>query len=302
MDCINFEIGEIEAFIAVAEKLNFKAAADSVFISQPALSRRIEKLEMLIGTRLVERTTRHVALTEAGTRFLEHAQAAVEELHLGIQGINESTVRRRSVVTIACVPSVASNLLPNVLKQFVGIHPHTRIRVIDEGAREVVAAVVSGEADFGLNFIGTQEPEIEFKAIYTESYRLAMPSDHALAKRESISWEEIANEPYISIAQSSGNRILMDNALARLAKRPAAQFEANHVAGVLGMVGAGLGVAAIPSLALPSGAQANIVSIPLNNPTISRTLGLIAKKGKRLQPVAQALYSHLLSFNDEFRQ
>ncbi len=294
MERIYFELAEIQGFVAVAEKLNFKAAADSVFISQPALSRRIDKLETLVGARLLERTTRHVALTEAGARFLEHARAALEELHLGMLGVSESTIRRRSVITIACVPSVAVSLLPEALKQFSDTHPDTRIRLIDEGAQEVLAAVLSGAADFGINFIGTQEPEIEFRAIYSEEYRLAVREDHPLAQAESASWESIADERLISVAKSSGNRTLMDNALGKLERRPVVFHEASHVAGALGLVEAGLGVAAIPGLALPAGRLPGVRSIRLRNPTVSRTLGLISKKGLRLQPAARALYEQLL--------
>ncbi|RIX46223.1 MAG: LysR family transcriptional regulator [Rhodocyclales bacterium GT-UBC] len=295
MERISFELAEIQGFVAVAEKLNFKAAADAVFISQPALSRRIDKLEMQVGARLLERTTRHVALTEAGQRFLEHARAALEELQLGLQDISESTTRRRSVVTLACVPSVAANLLPHVLKRFAERFPDTRIRLIDEGAQEVLNSVLSGTADFGINFIGTQEPDIEFKAIHSEEYRLAVRDDHPLAQRETVSWESIADERLISVAKNSGNRSLMDNALARLNRRPVVFHEANHVAGALGLVEAGLGIAAIPGLALPATAHPRIRSIRLCEPTISRTLGLISKKGLRLQSAASALYAEFLN-------
>lgn len=298
MERIFFELAEVQAFIAVADKLNFKAAADSVFISQPALSRRIDKLETQIGARLLERTTRHVALTEAGQRFLEHARAALEELQLGVQGVTESTVRRRSVITVACVPSVAFTLLPMALKEFSNGHPDTRIRLIDEGAQEVLASVLSGAADFGINFIGTQEPEIEFRAIYSEEYRLAVRDDHPLADAETVSWEQIANERFISVAKTSGNRTLMDNALGKLAKRPVAFHEAKHVAGALGLVEAGLGIAAIPALALPASAHPRVRSLRLCDPTISRTLGLITKKGQRLQAAASALYEQLLSASE----
>ena len=295
MERISFGLAEIQGFVAVAEKLNFKAAADALFVSQPALSRRIDKLEGQLGARLFERTTRHVALTEAGARFLEHARAALEELHFGIHGVSESRIRRSSLVTVACVPSVAVNLLPRALEQFSRAYPDTRIRLIDEGAQEVLASVISGVADFGINFIGAQEAEIEFRAIQSEEYRLAVAANHPLAGQESVNWEELADERFIAVAKSSGNRVLMDNALGSLARRPVVFHEASHVAGALGLVAAGLGVAAIPGLALPSTAHPDVHSLRLDKPTISRTLGLIAKKGVRLQTAAKALYEQLLS-------
>lgn len=296
MKRINFELGELQAFIAVAAKLNFKAAAEGLFISQPALSRRIDKLEQSLNVRLLERTTRRVALTDTGLHFLEHAKSALEELELAMRGLSERTERRNALVTVACVPSVANHLLPGILVDFAASHPHTRIKVIDEGAQTVLAHVVAGSADFGLNFIGTQEPDIEFHPIDQERYLLAMLTSHPYAKRESVAWNELVDEKLISVAASSGNRILLDHALARVKKRPRVFYETNHVAGAMGMVEAGLGVAAVPSLTLSGDAHPSVIGVPLVKPAVTRTLGLISRKGGQLQPAAAALYDAIRKY------
>ena len=290
---INLEISELQAFIAVAEKSSFKAAAEGLFITQPALSRRIEKLEAHLQTRLLERTTRRVSLTDDGRLFLSHAEAVIEELELAMQGMTERAVQRKEHLTVACVPSVVNHLLPKVLKTFIKNHPSVRIRVIDESAREVLDSVVSGVADFGVNFIGTQEADIDFKAIHTEHYVLIVRNDHALAAEKSITWAALAGEKLISVSQSSGNRMLIDNALARVTQRPSIQYEINHVAGAISLVAAGLGIAVLPGLAMASDVHPSLVSIPLTDPDVTRTLGLITRKGSRLQPVAQSLFDML---------
>jgi DNA-binding transcriptional LysR family regulator len=286
---INLEINELEAFISVARKSSFKAAAEGLFISQPALSRRIEKLEASLQTRLLERTTRRVSLTEAGRQFLVHADAVMEELALAMQGMAQRTTQRAEHVTVACVPSVAHYVLPEVLKEFSRRFPEVRIKVIDEGAKEVLDSVVSGLADFGVNFIGTQEADIDFKAIRTERYVLMVRGNHPLAKQKSVKWEALAGEKLVSVSQSSGNRMLIDNALASVAQRPRIFYEINHVAGALGMASAGLGIAVLPELALTKAFHPKLVSIPLSDPAITRTLGLIVRKGGRLSPPAQLL-------------
>lgn len=290
---INFNLDELQAFIAVADKLSFKAAADGLFISQPALSRRIDKLEAMLNARLLERTTRRVALTEIGQQFLGHAKNAVEELELALRGLSEQVMQRSGLVTVACVPSVANHLLPRVLKAFTEEFPNVRIRVIDESAQEVLRNVVAGIADFGLNFLGTQEPDIDFKAIYTEDYLLTLRKDHRLAGRTSVRWAELVGEKLIAVAASSGNRALLDNAVARIEQRPVIYYEANHVAGVLGMVEAGIGVAALPSLAVSAVSHPALLGIPLLEPTVSRTLGLILRQGKQLPPASARLYALL---------
>lgn len=286
---INLEIGEIQAFVAVAEKASFKAAAESLFISQPALSRRIEKLEECLQTRLLERTTRRVSLTEDGRQFLVHAETVMEELQMAMQGMALRTAQKREHITIACVPSIANHVLPNALVKLIDKHPALRVRIIDESAQEVLNSVVSGAADFGVNFIGTQEADIDFKPICTEHYVLLVRKDHRLAKRKSIAWSTLAGEKLVSVSQNSGNRMLIDNALARLAHRPTIHYEINHITGAINLVAAGLGVAVLPELALAQDMHPNLKRIELTDPDITRTLGLITRKGSQLQPVAQAL-------------
>lgn len=290
---INLEISELQAFIAVAEKSSFKAAAESLFITQPALSRRIEKLETSLQTRLLERTTRRVSLTDDGRLFLAHAEAVIEELASAMQGMAERTIQRKEHLTVACVPSVANHLLPKVLKAFAKNHPAVRVRIIDESAREVLDSVVAGIADFGVNFIGTQEADIDFKAIHTEHYVVMVRNDHPLAAEKSVAWSALAGEKLVSVSQSSGNRMLIENALARVAQRPSIQYEINHVAGAISLVAADLGIAVLPGLALAKDVHPSLVSIPLTDPDITRTLGLITRKGSRLQPVAQRLFDML---------
>jgi DNA-binding transcriptional LysR family regulator len=290
---INFDLSELQAFVAVTEKLSFKAAAEGLFISQPALSRRIDKLELALDTRLLDRTTRRVSVTDAGRQFLAHARTAIEELEGAVLELSEHALQRNGVIDVACVPSLVNHVLPSVLKRFVEEFPRVRIRLLDEGANTVLGHVISGNADFGLSFIGTQEPDIEFKAIYKENLILVLRRDHHLARHASITWEELVNEKLISVSKISGNRILLDNALARIKKRPTIFYEANHIAGVLGMVEAGLGVAAIPNSALSTATHSLLLGIPLMKPTVSRTIGLISRKGKRLQPAAEVLYKML---------
>lgn len=232
---INFGLDELMGFLSVADKLNFKAAAEDLFITQPALSRRIERLESALGSRLFERTTRRVSLTAAGRQFLPHVSSAIEELEMAAQGLSAIAIQRSGLVTVSCIPSLAGEWLPKVLKTFGVDFPNVRIRMIDESAGGVLDSVVTGIADFGLNFIGAQEADVEFEGIYEEFYVLAVPCGHRLAGRDVALWEDLADERLISMSPSSGNRALLDNALAKVHKRPLIFYETVHVAGALGL-------------------------------------------------------------------
>lgn len=290
---INYELHDLQAFVAVAERGSFRQAADDLFLSQSALSRRIDKLEESLGVKLFERTTRRVRLTNVGQTFLLNVRTALDDLEDAVLGVADLAAHRTGTVTLACVPTAVWHFLPEVLKRFSARFPRIRVRVHDESAQDVLNLVLNGEADFGINFAGAENPEIVFEPIYVESYVLAMRRDHPLATRKVLSWKETVDERYISVAKSSGNRSVIDAALAGVEKHPLIFCEVNHVSGVLALVEAGMGVAAVPGLSVLPERLEGIVGVPLVNPEIKRTLGLISKRSHSMAPAARTLFEML---------
>jgi len=287
---INFDLNDLQAFRAVAELSNFRKAAESIHLSQPAFSRRIEKLEEALGVRLLDRTTRRVNLTAIGRDFDRKVQQLLDDLDNTLLGIRGVAATRMGEVTIACVPSTVYYFLSQVISQYHERFPKVRVKVFDASANEVLSAVARGEADFGLNFIGSQEPDIEFHSLQEDRFVAACRRDHALAKKRRVTWAELAEYDFISVSKASGNRLLLDQALAAVPGRPQAIYEAQHVTTMLGLVEAGLGVAAVPAMAMPGADHPLLVSVPLSEPVIMRKVGLIRRKGRSLSPAAQQLY------------
>ncbi len=287
---IAFDLNDLQAFRAVAELGNFSRAAEAVHISQPAFSRRIDKLEEALGVRLLDRTTRRVSLTAMGRDFAHKVRSLLDELDGTLLAMRGVEATRMGEVTIACVPSTVYYYVSQVVQRFRGQFPKIRVKVLDAGANEVLGAVVRGEADFGLNFIGSQEPEIEFTPLREERFVAACRRDHPLAKKRRIAWADLAACDFIAIAQSSGNRLLLDQALAGVPERPVPVCEAQHVTTLLGLVEAGLGVAAVPAMAMPGKDHPLLVSVPLDGPVVTRHVGLIRRSGRTLAPAAQQLY------------
>jgi DNA-binding transcriptional LysR family regulator len=287
---INFDLNDLLAFRAVADLSNFRRAAEAVHISQPAFSRRIDKLEQALGVRLLDRTTRRVSLTGVGRDFARKVEQLLDELDNTLLGIRGVAATRMGEVTIACVPSTVYYFLPQVIRSYHERFPKVRVKVFDASANEVLAAVVRSEADFGLNFMGGQEPDIEFKPLVEERFVAACRRDHPLARKRQVTWSDLAAYDYISVSKSSGNRRLLDQALAHVTGRPQNSYEAQHVTTMLGLVEAGLGVAAVPAMAMPGPDHPLLVSVPLTEPAVTRRVGLIRRKGRSLSPSAQQLY------------
>jgi DNA-binding transcriptional LysR family regulator len=295
MTNMNLDLGDLRAFVAVAERGNFHAAANDIHLSQPALSRRVAKLEASLGVRLLNRTTRKVELTAVGRDFARKARDLLYGLDQSLLGIGAIAERMSGEVTIACVPSAVRYFLPQVLRQYHEMYPRILLRVTDEGADDVLSSVARSEADFGVNYIGANEPNIEFEPVLKESFVVACRKDHELARRKKVTWSELGKYDYMTVAKASGNRFLLDLALAETPARPRSFCEVRHVMTVVSLVEAGLGIAAVPQLAMPPTDHPILASIPLVEPAVKRTVGLIRRRGIALSPAAQQLYDMILA-------
>ncbi|HYQ50533.1 MAG TPA: LysR family transcriptional regulator [Pseudomonas sp.] len=286
---INFDLNDLQAFRAVVDQGSFSKAADAVRISQPALSRRIEKLEDALGVRLFERTTRKVSLTQAGRGFMPSVERLLDDLDNALLGISEVASTRLGQVTVACVPSAAYYFMPQVIAHYHQQYPRIKVKVLDASAHDVLSAVVDGEADFGVSFMGTLEADVEFEPLVQENYVVACRRDHPLAGRSSVSWEAFYQQDYISLGKTSGNRFLLDQALSGIVPQRQSICETRHVTTMIGLVEAGLGVAAVPLMAMPAADHPILTRVPLTDPVVMRSVGLIKRRGRTLTPAALAL-------------
>ena len=138
---MNFTLRELEAFLGVARFGNFTRAARSLHMSQPALTVRIRHLEDALGVRLLDRTTRSVALTQVGREFLPVVERVLGEIDAVAVNARELAGKRRGLVTVAALPSIASTLLPATVAAFKTSHPGITVRLRDAVAQRVVSLV-----------------------------------------------------------------------------------------------------------------------------------------------------------------
>ena len=172
----------VQAFVALAEHHNFRVASASLFISQAALSRRLQNLEAHLGVTLVERSSRHMALTHVGQGFLPQARRLLSELQASLAQIRETGQLRGGDVTLACVPTVGVQYLPRVIEAYARAYPDNRVAVLDHASAGVAQAVLSREAEFGIGIAGPQPPELASELLLHDRFVLVCPRDHAYAR------------------------------------------------------------------------------------------------------------------------
>ncbi len=291
---INCEILDLRAFLAVVDLQSFHQAAEQLNLSQPALSRRIQKLEQAIGAPLLERTTRHVAPTALGVEMVPLVQRMLEEFDGSLFSLREIGPNRGGLVTIACIPTAAFYFLPTVIRQFNIEYPNIRFRILDLTATEGLQAVARGEVEFGINIMGNSDPDIIFDKLAEDPFVLAARRDHPLAEKEEVGWHDL--EPYrlITVHRSSGNRTLLDAALARSNIKLRWFYEVTHLSTSLGLVEAGLGISVLPRMATPQEDHPFLVTRPIQKPEISRAIGIVRRRGGSLSPAAERFMKMLL--------
>src|SRR5438094_7882608 len=154
-------LADLRAFITAAELRSFATAAKVLHLSLPAFSRRISNLETRMGVRLFDRTTRSMELTQLGSRFLREVTTVVADLDRSVLGLRDAAQLETGDVTVGCVFSAVHHFLPPVIDAYRERHPNVLVRIIEQGADGVFASVKQGEADFGINYIGMQESEVQ---------------------------------------------------------------------------------------------------------------------------------------------
>ncbi len=291
---INCEILDLRAFLSVSDLESFHRAAEALNLSQPALSRRIQKLEGAIGAPLLERTTRHVALTALGAELVPLVRRMIEEFDGSLFAVRDSGLNRGGLVTIACLPTAAFYFLPSVIREFNDQYPNIRFRILDLPATDGLQAVERGEVEFGINLMGASDPELIFDRLVEDPFVLAARKDHPLAAMATVGWGDLEPYPLITVHRSSGNRTLLDAALAKSAIKLRWFYEVTHLSTSLGLVEAGLGISVLPKMATPQSDHPFLVTRPILNPEISRTIGVVRRRTGTMSPAAERFLKMLI--------
>ena len=191
----SIDLDDLVAFKALAETHSFSAGARLIPISQSAFSRRIEKLESAFEIKLVERTTRRVMLTAVARDFYRNISRIVADLDhtvLGVKGVADPIFNE---VTVACVPSAVNYFASDVIRKFNKNYPATRVKLIDSSSNDVLLTVARGNADFGVNFVGSLDTEVEYEPLLEESFVVACTKDHPRGASSCASWSDLSAFP-----------------------------------------------------------------------------------------------------------
>ncbi|WP_374668147.1 LysR family transcriptional regulator [Ramlibacter sp.] len=278
----------VQAFVTVAEQSSFSRAARELHITQTALTRRIQKLEAYLGLRLLDRTTRRVDLTVVGRDFLPRARALVHEMTSSVERLKDMARAGRGLLTLACIPSMTTHVLPELLRDYARLHPDNRVRLLDGASAEVCDAVLAGRAELGIAVQGEAQAELAETVLFADPLVFICKAPHPLHARASVTWADMRGVELIGVSSFTATRVFMDYQLARRGIRLDRGHEVQHHATALNLVAAGVGAAILPASTVREGDRAGVRAIPLTAPVVKRRVVLLRRQGASLSPAAAA--------------
>ena len=283
----NFE--DLRAFVHVAEQGSFVQAADGLSITQSALSRRLRKLEEVVGARLLDRTSRRVGLTAVGEAFLPSARRVIRHMGRAMTDIQDFVNLRSGTVSIASTRTVASTVLPGAIARYTAEHPGMKVRVLDGIGPGTSHFVLSGEAEFGVVLADNEPAELEVVPVLEDPYVLACPEDHPLADSAVVTWSALSGHRFVRMAPGTGNERVLRRELEARGLLPDWALEVQHLSSLMAFIEKGLGVSAVPRIAVEPFRSARIAIRPLVDPVVCRHIGILEAPGRSLSPAALAL-------------
>jgi LysR family transcriptional regulator, carnitine catabolism transcriptional activator len=283
---INFSPSQLAAFLHVARTGSFSEAATLQGVSQPALSRTIRIMEGVVGRRLFDRTTRSVELTPTGRELRPIAERMVAEFDGAFGELAQFIEGRRGRIIVAALPSVCAVLLPGAIARFQASHPAVDFLIQDGLAGTVVDAIMEGRADIGLAVRPPPAEKLAYRPLLADEFGLVCRSDDGLARYVSVPWPVFETRPFIAMNPASSVRAMTDAAFLQvgLAIRPL--YECAFLGTTGNLVGAGLGITALPRLTLRLVSAPGLVWRPLVQPSLQRSLGVLTQVGRSLSPAA----------------
>ncbi|WP_433664357.1 LysR family transcriptional regulator [Nocardia sp. CA-128927] len=284
------ELRHLEYFVAVAEERSFTRAAARLHVVQSAVSATIKALERELRTEVLRRTSREVALAEAGIVLLPRARAILDSVRETVDAVDAVRGTVGGEVRLGLMSSVPWFDLPTVLGRMHTEHPEVRLRLSHRagGSQELAAAVVAGELDLAiLSEPGSFGRKLRLTELRSFPMRLLVPAAHPLAGRRSVRLEELEGETFVDLPQGYGSRAVVDRAFAAADLTRNVSIELGDGRVVTDYVRQGLGIAILPEAF--ARADPTVRSLAVTGSGLTWRMSLAVPRDRELGAAAKVL-------------
>jgi DNA-binding transcriptional LysR family regulator len=290
------ELRQLRYCVAVADHLHFTRAAEALHVAQPALSQQIRRLEAELGLELFARTSRSVAVTEAGEAVVARARRILAEADAIEEDLDALRGVLRGRVVVGSMQSLGPFDLPGLLADFHAQHPGIDVVLREDTTQRMVAMLGADELDLAVATIDESPPVgLQTRALYEEDLVLVVAREHPLAGRRRIPPASLPPGPFIFFREGSGLRTATEAILDAAGIEPQVRFETNELSRVRALASRGLGVAIMPR-SDTEGPGPPVAAIAIGPPVLRREVGLVWRGDRRRAPAAEAFLEFALEW------
>jgi len=271
-----------QSFLVLAEELNFRRTAQRLAVDQSALTRRIQKLEQLLGFALFERTTREVSLTPAGRSFYEANAGLLHGFSASVRAARRVAEGKTGTLRVGYMAFATQDLMPQAVARFRAAAPDVDVRLAYMRTQGQKLALSDGSLDVGYMIGPFEHSEFHSLSVAADPLCVIMPSGHPLAARATIDPAELADVPLIlgDMGEWEAYRWRLDEMFASVGVKVVPALEASNTLALIGLVRAGLGVTLYPER-LKSILGQGLTVRPLSDPRFRVEIILVWKRTNR---------------------
>lgn len=280
---------QLRYFCVMTEVLHYTKAANLLYISQPSLSYSLGELEKELGVPLFEKIGKQTRLTKFGTAFMPYAKRALEELSLGQEKLLEMVNPTGGSINLGYIYSVGFKVMPRFVDKFY-IHQGNR-QITFRFQQSMTEILLENLLDGSLDIVISAQPDIDkidYLPIYRQEMFLAVPANHSLADRNTVSITDLANEKLISINHNTSMYKQLDECFKKADMRPQIIFEVDECSSIAAFVETGAGIAIMPHL--PVLDSYNVKLIPFADPPMKRDICVLKHKDRYMSPPMQCFW------------
>jgi DNA-binding transcriptional LysR family regulator len=284
------DVGALEAFLLVAERGSFSLAARELGLTQPGVSRQVQKLERSLRTVLFVRAAAGVRLTPAGERYRAFAQDVLARHQQLLADISGAEAVLEGELRIAASTTPGEFLVPGLVAEFSARHPGVRAVVFTTDSEEVVAALLGRRWDVGFAGAHLGHARLRFEPLADDEVVLAVPAHHPFAARAEVALDDLAEQRFVEREGGSGTLLSVRRALAqRGLALPAyrVSMTLSTTQAIVAAVRAGYGIGFVSSLALLERPDSRVVTVRLAGLPLRRKLYLVREERRVLPLIAR---------------
>ncbi|MFD0959365.1 selenium metabolism-associated LysR family transcriptional regulator [Paenibacillus chungangensis] len=240
---LNFH--QLHIFYTVSERGSFSAAAQALHMTQPAVTMQVQSLEDYFGTKLLQRSTKRIELTEAGRALLPYARRSIDLIRDTDRAMSAFTKQLKGKLQLGASLTIAEYILPRLLGPFGAEYPHVSISLKVINTTQIVEEICNHQLNFGLIEAPVNHPDMHMEPVMSDELTLIVPCGHPLSEKETVTMDEVLKYPFILREQGSGTRQVMEQQLLERGFESTALnivMELGSTGAVKSAVEAGLGV------------------------------------------------------------